>query len=260
MDQKQIDAFVNQYNTDLSIFQSSLVMSISSLIYSEYIHNFTERRNPTYRIFIPTTRNVGKFLEYGSTFDVAMNDHLVNMIDDKLKTFSLYMPYRNLDIFSIMHDDEFTHLLKNHFMPNAEKCIPAVIRMKFRLDQEDQHTFIEDHDKHLFNNNDFTYEAFPDYYEFIADQLITNILLRHSLVTKTQSKTSNMGIIIDDKSILVIKHDNALAQINLDKPVCANKNPLELVKFVSTTGITESNDNYIVDTHHTNQIELFKFE
>ena len=224
-----IDNFIKNNKSQIEIFQNSVIQSLASLIYSEYIKNIKQQRVPIQITWVPQ----------------------INFVKDLFKKYQS----ENLDVFNLFTDEEnkmelMSYVLNLYIMPNAYYCIPNTICKKFDLLNTDNKTnnFRESVDLDLFNRAPITDKQF----DYIVEEILLNIILSiPSVKKKKQFPADNTEIFLVDDEILTIDHENAICPIHINENIIKNNEVFPLLSFVTNTNI--SDHNYQVSSMFKNE-------
>jgi hypothetical protein len=223
----------------------AMVSAISSLIYSEYVRTFKQVLKPIPKIFVAETSYVGKLLAPQSEFGNCLSDTMIDtMADDPL--FRSY--YEKLDDLSLFRPDKIEYLktiFELYMLPRISASIPAVIRMKFGLDDPAGRQFIESGDIDLFNR------TFPtkDHIQFAYDQAVLQLLLMVPGIPKSVVPSErNDDIVLPnaDHEVLSIANEQvAISVIHFNKKILDCEPIRNLLTFVTQTHFTATEDGKV---------------
>jgi hypothetical protein len=152
------DIFIKE-TKNIELFQWSIVSSISSLLYSEYIKNMVKKEFPIDKVFVPKITMVKDILNPEGDFIKYLSTNLI----DRIFNHDLIKRYIDLPEFNIFKEDKlevmkdiFDHLIIN----NIIKRIPETIMIKFQLNNPKQQTFMESNELNLFNRQPINNEQY----------------------------------------------------------------------------------------------------
>ena len=248
-----IDNFIKNNKSQIEIFQNSVIQSLASLIYSEYIKNIKQQRVPIQITWVPQINFVRELIDNKSDLVKTISNSLIDLLTKK----DLFKKYQseNLDVFNLFTDEEnkmelMSYVLNLYIMPNAYYCIPNTICKKFDLLNTDNKTnnFRESVDLDLFNRAPITDKQF----DYIVEEILLNIILSiPSVKKKKQFPADNTEIFLVDDEILTIDHENAICPIHINENIIKNNEVFPLLSFVTNTNI--SDHNYQVSSMFKNE-------
>lgn len=232
--QKMMKDVINNHKSKIQIIQSSIISSISSLIYSEYIRNFKRKQIPVNMVMVPSIKTINSLLRKDGEFI----EYLSNNLLDDIKKNSLFQEYSNAPEL-ILFNDENIEILKTVFdiyiVPNIQKYIPDVITKKFDLGSYKM--FRESNEIDIFDGNKIR----SYHYEYIVDEAILQLF---SIMLVTMKKDlrlpeNNFDVYLKEDDILIIENNNAICPICINSKIIENVGVIELLKFVTDTRIEE---------------------
>ena len=240
----EIQEILNKHHHEYEILQWSLMNSIGTLIYSEFLSKMKKVEKPVLHFNIPSIKAIQEVLNHEGVLMETIAKNLVKMIrQDKL-----FYAIDDLGIFYPECEQDTNKVLLLYMLPNVERRIPESISLKFGLETEQQ-TFREDRTIDLFNRQ-FDQQWMADYiiHETVL-QLITFQAPSNVIITVANTSCVGMG----DKEIISISNQNALAPILIDKSMLSSES-INLIGFVTNTSFEEDNDTTILTTSTNNKV------
>jgi hypothetical protein len=245
------DIFIKE-TKNIELFQWSIVSSISSLLYSEYIKNMIKKDPPIDKVFVPKITMVKDILNPEGDFIKYLSTNLIDLIFNH----DLIKKYIDLTEFNIFKEDKLEvmkDILDNLVVNNIIKRIPETIMIKFQLNNPKQQTFMESNELNLFNRKPINNEQ---YYYLIEECVLQYILFLPNIVKDAYS-INDTSLKLSINSVLSITHRNAVCLIIINHSVIQNKTVFPLISFVTSTNATLlDNNSYLIETNKNNQLLL----
>lgn len=240
--------------SQIELLQISMISSIAGLLYSEYILNFKQVTHPIKKVFIPEIKQVEDILNVESDFMKHISIYMI----DEIYHNNLFQEFIHLDEFKLFRGNNI-EVLKSivdlYILPNVSNTIPRIIRNKFGLNNPSNQMLIESNEIDIFDRKSLS----KSYLKYIMDQtvlqLIMNIPTLNRIKTNVEVK-ENFNMIANNKIVLTIDHENAIAPINFNKQVIDNQDIMKLLSFVTMTSIESTNDTYIISSNANNRITI----
>lgn len=252
VDRKILD-IVNMNKTGYEIFQQAIVNSVATLIYSEFIANFKKIEKPVLQYRIPALAEVEDLLRPDNKLMRTLSETLFDNIDEK------YIIGENMmDIFTC-HKDLTKVLLDKYIIPNSFKQIPAAIRKKFNL--ENNQDIHEDWEIDMFDHHYFP--MLPHIQYLVNELMLQYIDLDKSIKKKITKFNNNSELFMLHEELMInstmpgyikIANYGALCPIIIDQDIQVNGNVFDLLRFVSSTEIIDEGDSYRVRTENNSNI------
>lgn len=230
--------FIEGNKKAIETFQNAVIMSLSSLIYSEYIKNIKQQRFPIIMTWVPQITTVKELLKPESYLVKLLSESLI----DKITERQLFQDYKDsipeLNIFNDENDN--IELLKFTFdyyiMHNAFYNISNTISKKFDLNNPDNNTFRESRDLDLFNRIPITERQL----DYIVDETILQwFVMLDSIKKRIDYPSDNTEVFLVEGEILSIDHTNAICPVMINDDIFNNEEVFPLLSFVTSTTISE---------------------
>lgn len=233
--QELIKEALTDHKQKIELTQWAIISAVSSLVYSEYIKNITQKQVPVSMVLVPSIKTVNELLEENGSFMKMISDNLIGeMINHPL--FREYSSAPELVMFRINNIEIMKTILDLYIIPNISKRIPETIALKFQLNDENQQLFRENREADLFKRQPIS----DDQFRYVVEETVLQLLcLLPTMKKNIELPESNLDILMTDKDILTINHDNAICPIHFSKNVIENKSVIDLLKFVTSTTISE---------------------
>lgn len=260
---------LSTHKNKIEIVQWAIISSVSSLIYSEYIKQITQKQVPIRIIFVPALKTVREILRPDGQF----MDMLSNRLIDEMMKNKWFVKYSSAPELVLFQEDQI-EIMKTIFdlyiIPNISRRIPEAIEKKFRLDDETNQTFRESREADLFGRNPIS----DDQFNYVVEEAVLQLLVLLPTMKKDiDLPEKNLNIHMSASRILTIDHENAMSPIHFSDSIIENKSVIELLKFVTNTTIKRIDDGvdalqddygeivrYSIDTSVFNQVALVKFQ
>lgn len=265
----QIDKLVKEaiinHKHKIELTQWSIISSIASLIYSDYIKRMKQKEFPVKAILVPSLKSVRRLLDINGLFIHMLSE---NLMDDIAKN-ELFEKYNTAPEF-IMFNDDNIEVMKAIFdlyiVPNIIRRIPETIDKKFAISDDSQQLFREDRDIEVF-------DGISNYqYKYIVQEIVLQLLaLIPTMKKNIDIPENNTQIFMAEDEVLMITNSNAICPIYFDVDVIGS--PVsELLQFVTSTSfkridigknVRVKGDKivqYSVDTGVSNEVALISFE
>lgn len=257
---------ITQHAKKIELIQWAIVSSVSSLVYSEYIKNITQKQVPVRMILVPSMKTLNELLHPNGQFVQLLSEKLIDGINNN-KLFQKYAHAPELILFN----DENVEILKTIFdlyiAQHISQRIPETIGKKFYLLDGTQQLFRENREADLFNRKPIS-ERQLDY--IVEESVLQLLLLLPTMKKDIELPEQNLNIHLTAEDIITIDHENALGPIHFNEAIIENKDVIDLLKFVTSTTIRRIDGgetaaskngmivNYSIDTNVFNQVVLTK--
>lgn len=260
---------LNTHKNKIEIAQWAIISSVSSLIYSEYIKQITQKQVPVRIIFVPALKTIREILRPDGQFMDMLSNRLIDEMI-KNKWFSEYSSAPELILFKDDQIEIMKTIFDLYIIPNISRRIPEAIEKKFRLNDETNQIFRESREADLFSREPIS----EDQFKYIVEEAVLQLLVLLPTMKKDiELPEKNLNIHMTESEILTIDHENAMSPIHFSSSIIENKAVIDLLKFVTNTTITridtgkkvlvDCNDivvRYSIDTNVFNQVALVKFQ
>lgn len=247
-------------NTDnrkfVETFQWSVIDSISSLLYSEYIGNIVEKKIPITRYMVPTIKSVIDILKPDSDFIRSVSNKLIcGMSGNRWMTVSGFCNTGEYDKLKDEKDRTILQaILDSYIFTNVGRVIPNVIMKKFSIGIESNNgLMVEDYGIDLFKKG-----MLDDYYEYIIEEASMSLV---TIIMNTDSTcvTGVDKIELTSDSILSINNGNAICRTLFSKDVATNPVVMDILKATVTNCISATDDTFIMETSKNNIANVITF-
>lgn len=221
----------------IEIFQWSIISSVASLVYSEFLKNMKQKEIPVRSVHVPSLKTVREFLKPDGELLEELSCHLI----DKMNEDELFKKYKDKCPELVLFNEDNCEVLKTIFdlyvIPNMSRRIPEVIDKKFGLSTHEQQLFIEDNTIDLFNRLPIN----DDQINYIVHQTVLQLLIAlQSVEKKTTFPEDNNEIYISMGEVLTVNHENAVCPIHFDDQIINNESIMALLSFVTNTRIVDT--------------------
>lgn len=239
---------INDHKESIEMFQISVMNSVASLIYSEYLSKMDrklisvgEKGLQIQKIFVPTLRSVQELLFPEGQMMTLLSEKFI----DEFVRHSLRVQYSSIPEFEIFKDyDNNIEIMKSIFdvyiIPNISRTIPEVIAAKFRLRDPANQTFIESREIDMFDRIAMGETEL----EYLVEESLLNLLVMSPNVEREQtSDVDNMDFTYYSNEIISISNVNAIAPIYINSKIINDMgNILNKINFVTDTSIRRIGD------------------
>lgn len=257
---------ITQHAKKIELIQWAIVSSVSSLVYSEYIRNITQKQVPVRMILVPSMKTLNELLHPNGQFVQLLSEKLIDGINNN-KLFQKYAHAPELILFN----DENVEILKTIFdlyiAQHISQRIPETIGKKFYLLDGTQQLFRENREADLFNRKPISERQL---YYIVEETVLQLLLLLPTMKKDIELPEQNLNIHLTAEDVITIDHENALGPIHFNEAIIENKDVIDLLKFVTSTTIRRIDGgetaaskngmivNYSIDTNVFNQVVLTK--
>lgn len=255
---KTIKESIVNHKQKIELTQWSIISSIASLVYSDYIKHMKQKEFPTKVILVPSIKSVRRLLDINGSFMSLLSEHLI----DNISRNPLFEKYKSAPEFAMFSDDniEIMKAIFNlYIIPNIIRRIPETIDKKFGISDETQQLFREDRDIEIIDGVSI------DQYNYIVEETVLQLLaLIPTMKRNIEIPEGNIGIQMESDEVIMINHDNAICPIYFNTSIIETSSIMELFQFVTSTTFKRIDDEetfrYYVDTSTSNRIALLSFE
>ena len=239
---EKIKRVISEHKNEVEIFQWSVINSIASLVYSEYISNMKQKTIPTKVILVPKVKLVSDLLSPSGELMNTLSNNLIDMMISN--HFFIKYDFKNIKeliLFTEDYIDILKSILSSYILPNIARLIPDVIVKKFQLDVR-QSSIIESPESVLFNGMGVCRN---EYIEYIVEEICIQMFTEYSksIPNSITEPDDIFNIQLSKDDILVINHENAICPIYFSAGIFENKTVLDLLKFVACIDVTKLSDS-----------------
>lgn len=237
-------------------FQWTVIDTIASLVYPEYIRHITEKNMPTSRYLVPTIKSVAEIVKPESNIMTFVSSKLINgMRDNQWMTISGFC---NMDEYQRFEDEKHRNMLQsvldNYILPNVSRVIPTVIMKKFSIGIESNNgLMVEDYGIDIFENG-----IIDSYYDYIIEE--ASLSLTTMIMDIDQSCVTGVDKIeLPSNAILSISNSNALCRTLFSKNIADDPSIMDLLSATVTKLISSSDDSFVMGTSNSNTANIITF-
>lgn len=271
---QQVRDTMRDRSEDLERIKLSIMSSIGTLIYSEFLRNFKQSTSSVgVTVEVPRIEEIRNILKPDGEFATLLTEKLIDDVAHKLTTM-LAHDYDKLP-GALMFREENRDILKTiftlHMMPEICRQIPALITQKFSLGRNK--VYVESYSgKPLMFDGNFKAESYLDFLSL--ESYLQFLLLLPGVrkeVTPYLNNHNNQDILFpagdDPTLILSVSNQNAISIVHFHRDVIADNNVFPLLSFVTSTTFKEDrmeicgteSVRYFVDSSPYNRVIITKF-
>lgn len=232
---EKIKEIITAHKNKVEIIQWSVISSITSLVYSEYIIKMKQKQYPVRRILVPSINNVKSLLQPDGNFIQLLSTKLI----DRIITNELFIKYKDAPEFVLFNDDNINSLkliFDLYMINNIYHRIPESISKKFDLSNPNQQTMIQDDNIDLFNNIPINERQL----DYIIEETILNLLtLIPTMKKNIELPEHATNIYMTSDEIVTIGNEYALCPIHFNENVIHNDCVMNTLSNVTNTRFTE---------------------
>lgn len=253
MNKEEMNKYLSEHKDPIGIFQMSLISSVATLIYSEYISRMKQKQLPTRKILVPNMKEVRDYTDLVTPFMEKLADTIISTLKeeplfDKIK-----------DSYKILDEDMFDSVLRLYILPNVSRVIPNTISKKFGLEDDSIQMIKVDRDIRIFYPDKILID---DMIKVVSNQLIGNLILANNGIRlKIHPVESNISSTFkfDKNSIIGITNSNSISPLIYTKGTF-DLNPyfVKLFNFVSSSKFEFNNNEVNMSTGVLNTVTLYE--